>query len=206
MSIVVPLAVGALLAGCGGSSDGAARPASASPRATATTSTPTSAATSALVGRWERTNRCDELVAALAAAGLEPLTRHAWADQTSANGESSFRPGSPEPTLARPCAGAIPRLHSHFFTDTGGFGSLDWEGSPVEDGQYEIVAADRVRIGEVTFRFTIAGDRLRLRPLLTAEMRREALQHPDEFSDAGWAVSVAYPGSSWQRVPCEGWC
>jgi hypothetical protein len=42
--------------------------------------------------------------------------------------------------------------------------------------------------------------------LLTAEMRREALQHPDEFSDAGWAVSVAYPGSSWQRVPCEGWC
>jgi hypothetical protein len=97
-------------------------------------------------------------------------------------------------------------LHSHFFTDTGGFGSLDWEGSPVDDGQYEIVAADRVRIGEVTFRFTIAGDRLRLRPLLTAEMRREALQHPDEFSDAGWAVSVAYPGSSWQRVPCEGWC
>ena len=47
---------------------------------------------------------------------------------------------------------------------------------------------------------------LSLTPVLTKTMVRQALAHPQEFSDAGWAVSVAYAGHLWKRVPCEGWC
>ena len=37
-------------------------------------------------------------------------------------------------------------------------------------------------------------------------MVASALANPFEFTDAGWSVSVAYPGETWKRVDCSGWC
>src|SRR6266542_6283216 len=85
------------------------------------------------VGRWQRVVTCQELVSDLKKAGLGVLAPYAWQGQTSASGKSSFKPGSPKPTMSHPCTGAIARLHSHFFNQQGRFGSLDWEGGQVDD-------------------------------------------------------------------------
>ena len=105
------------------------------------------AARSPLVGRWERTTTCQELVADLNRAGLGPTVAQAWLGQTSQTGEGSFAPGSPKPTRSHPCGGAIPRAHSHFFTVSGRFGSLDWKGGQVDSGPYRIIGRDTVEIG-----------------------------------------------------------
>jgi hypothetical protein len=171
-----------------------------------------------LVGRWERVTTCTELVANLRKAGLAALAPYAWSSQTSATGKSSYAPGSPDPTQAHPCTGALDRTHSHFFGESGRFGSLDWLGDQVDDGTYRIldgqdrlrgraVRAETVSIGDVVFHYRIAGgDTLTLAPVLTGPILRAARAHPARFSRAGWAVSVAYQGYTWKRVPCDGWC
>ena len=163
-----------------------------------------------LAGRWQRTVTCQELVSALTKAGLAALAPYAWQGQTSSTGQGSFKPGSPKPTKARPCGGAIPRRHSHFFNRQGQFGSLDWLGGQVDDGPYKIVGNHTVSVGSnpgAKFRFRIlGGDKLMLTPVLTKAMVREAVAHPAKFSAAGWAVSVAYAGHTWKRVPCNRWC
>ena len=64
-----------------------------------------------------------------------------------------------------------------------------------------------MKIGGVTFHYRIVDDdTLFLTPELTDAMVSQALADPKEFSDAGWAVSVALAGHPWKRVPCEGWC
>jgi hypothetical protein len=159
---------------------------------------------SPLVGQWQRLTRCSELVADLKLAGLGATVAQAWVGQTSANGESSFKPGSPKPTRDRPCRGAIARVHSHFFTVSGDFGSLDWYGDQVDDGSYTITGRTTVTFGGVSFHYTIKnGDTLALRPLLTPAMIRKANTHPAAFTPAFWAVTVAYQGHTWKRVPCS---
>jgi hypothetical protein len=160
-------------------------------------------ARSPLVGQWQRVTTCRELVAELSRAGLGATVAQAWVGQTSSTGESSFKPGSPKPTRAHPCAGAIARIHSHFFTASGMFGSLDWHGGQVDDGSYRIVDSTTVKIGGVSFHFTIKnGNTLSLSPMLTMAMIRKAVAHPAQFSPAFWAVTVAYAGQTWKRVPC----
>jgi hypothetical protein len=41
----------------------------------------------------------------------------------------------------------VPREYSHFFTDEGRFGSLDWNAEQVDDPTYEIVDEDTFVIG-----------------------------------------------------------
>jgi hypothetical protein len=160
-------------------------------------------AQSPLIGQWQRVNTCKQLVAGLKRAGLGATVAQAWVGQTSSTGESSFKPGSPKPTRARPCTGAIARTHSHFFTPSGMFGSLDWHRGQVDDGLYRIVNPTTVKIGGVSFHFTIRnGNTLRLSPMLTSAMIRKAVAHPAGFTPAFWAVTVAYPGHTWKRVPC----
>jgi hypothetical protein len=140
-------------------------------------------------------------------SGLAPLAPYAWLGQTSSTGQGSFAAGSPKPTMANPCPGALKRKHSHFFNQAGQFGSLDWLGGQVDDDSYRIVNGSTLRIGHVTFHYRITnGDILSLSPVLSQSMIRQALAHPQKFSDAGWAVSVAFPGQTWKRVPCDGWC
>jgi hypothetical protein len=196
------LVVVGLSMGC--SSADTTEPSSAgSPTVTAPTGTPAGA----IVGRWERVVTCQELTSDLKKASLGPLMQYAWSGQTSSSGQTSFAAGSPKPTNAHPCTGALPRTHSHFFDQSGNFGSLDWLGGQVDDGRYDVAGNGTLRIGEVTFHYRVADrDTLFLTPVLTTSMVRQALADPKKFSDAGWAVSVAYPGQSWKRVPCDGWC
>jgi hypothetical protein len=202
------LAATTVIAGC--SSNSSTRPLSGGTSHSPVTS-PTGAAVTGLVGRWERVTSCQELVSELDKAGLGPLAPYAWSEQTSSTGLSSFASGSPKPTKAHPCTGALKREHSHFFSQPGQFGSLDWLGGKVDDGPYRIINDNTVYIGSppagATFHHRILhGDTLMLSPVLTKAMLRQALAHPQKFSAAFWAVSVAYAGSTWKRVPCQSWC
>jgi hypothetical protein len=200
-TLAVVLTLGILLTGCG-SHDSKASKSEASPSVTRSTKTPVSD----IVGRWARVVKCQELTQDLDAVGLGPLTAYAWLGQTSSNGQSSFASGSPQPTTTHPCTGALPRQHSHFFTSAGQFGSVDWLGGQVDDGQYAVTGDSTLKIGKVTFDYRVVHNTLRLAPVLTKAMVRKALARPKEFSDAGWAVSVAYPGQTWKRVACGQWC
>jgi hypothetical protein len=154
-----------------------------------------------LVGRWERVTTCQELVSALTKASL----RKTAPAMLAGNG---FVPGTPKQLAAKAdiCKGAVPRRHSHFFTGSGQFGSVDYNGRQVDDGMYRVLNARTVRINDGTFHFSIKGRELRLEPVISAAARRKALAQPLQFSAAGWQVSVAFPGHAWKRVPCAQWC
>ncbi len=157
---------------------------------------PSAAIDPGIVGTWERATTCEELVSALIDAGLEQWV----AEGVAGNG---FVPGVTSPDQiadpADPCAGAVPRTHSHFFTEGGLFGSLDWNGEQVDDGTYELVDGDTLVVSkefpDVTFRFTIDGETLSLEPVIPG-------CSPSCF-EAAWSVSVAYPGKTWLRVGDE---
>ena len=116
---------------------------------------------SPLVGEWKRVTKCQELVRLLEANGLgerapQAIEGNGWVDGTLEQ-------------LAKkddPCEGAVPREHSHFFTEFGAFGSLDWRGEQVDEGTYEIVDDRTFTIGDATFHFEIRGrhDQLRTGP------------------------------------------
>jgi len=69
-----------------------------------------------------------------------------------------------------------------------------------------IVDSNTIRIGDATFDYSTHGSTLAFTPIITDRQRREALRHPWDFSTAGWMVAVSYPGTTWNRVACQGWC
>ena len=155
----------------------------------------------ALVGRWEQTTTCQQIVSALQREGLRAIAPVILAG-------NGLVPGTPKQLAAKRaiCKGAVPRVHSHFFTRNGEFGSLDWNGRQVDDGPYRTLDGQKLRIGEGawqgTFRYRIVnGRRLFLDPVVTAAAKRYALAHPLQFSLAGWTVAVALEGDPWKRVP-----
>jgi hypothetical protein len=156
--------------------------------------------TASIVGRWQQSHTCDELVDALNALGLGALAPGVVGDY--------FPNQTPEELAAKPdiCSGAVPQLHSHFFTASGLFGSLDQFQNQVDDGTYVIMDSNTFVIGDATFDYSVRGDILALTPIITDKQRREALRHPFEFSTAGWMVAVSYPGIKWNQVACQGWC
>jgi hypothetical protein len=160
--------------------------------------------TPALVGRWERVNECPQLVAAFEEAGLAELAPAFLGD---------YFPDAKPQALAQKddlCEGADSFVHSHFFTDTGEFGSLTEDLEQVDDGTYEITDDGTFVISkefpDVTFHYEIDGDNLTMTPVLTEELTQEALTHPLDFTAAGWALTMSYPGEVWKRVDCSGWC
>jgi hypothetical protein len=202
VTVVLVVAVAAVCISCSSSED----PAPQANEPSETEAEPTSASpspTPALVGRWERVTTCEELVEALDQAGLGATA----AAMLAGNG---LVPGSPKQLAQKAdiCQGAVSREHSHFFTASGQFGSVDYNDEQVDDGPYEILDDDTVRIGETDFRFRITdgGQTLALEPVIEPSAKREALEQPLEFSGAGWSVAVAFPGHTWERVDCDGWC
>jgi hypothetical protein len=198
------VAVLAVTAGCGGSTESGDEPSAQSTAASEPTTSDTTSGAPPLVGRWERVNECPQLVKALNQAGLGAVAPSVAGD---------YFPDTSAKQLARKddvCEDAEAFVHSHFFTDSGMFGSLDENLNQVDDGMYEILDDGRFRIGNpdvgAVFRYEIDGDALSLSPVLTPAMKKQALADPLEFSQAGWAVAVSYPGSEWKRVDCEGWC
>jgi hypothetical protein len=143
---------------------------------------------------WRRTQSCDEMVAAFAAAGMLESQRE-WA-------LGGFYPSGGIPTSGALCAGAVgPLQHDHFFTRAGAFGSLDEHGGQVDDGDYTVVdgtlsfpsharefGADAILVG-----YGISGDTAAFRVLI-----------PEGCSDGcadgyAWALS-AFASGPWQRV------
>ena len=153
------------------------------------------------MGRWSHTNTCQELVRALTAAGL------AAAAPASVAGNGLVA-GSPAQLAHKKnlCSGATPVKHSHFFNASGDFGSIDQDGQQVDDGSYRLTDPHTLMIGHTTFRVVITKDTLRMTPVITKAAARAAMAHPGKFCDAAWSVAVAYPGETWHRVPCGGWC
>ena len=155
---------------------------------------------SPLVGRWQTVRTCQGLVDALRKKGLLQLAPAVVSD---------YFPNQQPTALAKKkkiCAGAKPQLHSHFFTVDGKFGSLDQHGKQVDDGTYQLLSTNTVKINDGTFRFRIQGQTLMLTPLLTTAEKQAALAKPLDFSPAGWMVAVSYPGHPWKRVACGAWC
>ncbi len=179
-----------LLAACGGA-DGDSGGASATSAAPATTA---AAAVSPLVGEWRRTHKCEEVLEILKKAGFNEqvaLTNIA---------EEGFLPGvSSADEIAdvkHPCKGAVPHLHSHFFTADGQFGSKDQNGQQVDDGTYKIID-DRTFVisggfPDVTFHYRITGDTIHFDPVVPS--------CAPSCDEATWSVMVAFPGKMWERV------
>jgi hypothetical protein len=147
---------------------------------------------SAIVGTWRRATTCSELVKALTSAGLKKFVL----ESVAGNG---FIPGVTNPDQianpASPCKGAVVRKHSHFFTKDKKFGSLDWKGEQVDDGTYRLLNNRTFVISKefpnVTFHFRIRGNTITFAPVIArgcATFR------------CAWAISMAYPSKSWQRV------
>ena len=191
--------VSAFAVGCGSDSESD----EGTPTVPATSSATTGDATTeapTLIGRWERVNECPQLVEAIEQAGLAEIAPGVVGD---------YFPNATPQELAQKddlCRGAEPFVHSHFFNENRGFGSLTEDLEPVDDGIYEITDDGTVVIGDVTFHYEIEGDGLMLTPVLTKEMKAEARAHPLEFTNAGWSLAVSYPGQVWKRVDCSGWC
>ena len=151
------------------------------------------AAVSPLVGEWRRVTTCEEFVTAQEEAGFGE-------DVLEGVAGNGFIPGVRTADQIAdpddPCEGAVPREHSHFFTEWGTFGSLDWNGEQVDDDIYEIVDDRTFVIGTTTFHFKMIGeDEIMFEPVV-----------PDDCSTkrclwaASWSVAVAYPGETWERV------
>lgn len=149
-------------------------------------SAPPSHEVSPLVGEWRRVNTCQDFVHAFTEAGFGDIIPEAVAG-------NGFVPGTAEQLAkkGRICEGARPRAHSHFFTESGLFGSLDWRREQVDDGVYEIVDDHTFAIGESTFHFEIRGDKITFDPVLKG---------CDPEFECGWMVAVSLPGSTWERV------
>ena len=104
----------------------------------------------------------------------------------------SGRPGANR--LEQPCKGAVPRVHSHFFTEEGEFGSRDWNGQDVDDGRYRI-EGDKLVISKEFRRdvpYRIEGDTITFDPL--------NIPAGCTTFRCGWSVAVAYPGNTWKRI------
>jgi hypothetical protein len=185
---VVILTLALLVSGCGSSGGESSGRGNSSEVPSPAPST--SAATPALVGEWQRLQKCSELEgvmekASLHKALLESVAGDGWIPGVTKVSEIK------DP--AHPCRGSVARKHSHFFTADGQFGSRDANGQQVDDGQYRLKGDDTVVIGGVTFHYMITGgDTLSLKPVTP----RCA---PSCF-EAGWSLAVAFPGYRWHRI------
>ena len=129
-----------LTSGCAGTdspeplSSAAPAPTSSSTRTTSGDQSPS--AGSPIVGEWQRITTCEERVEALNQAELGRFA----AEHAAGEG---WLPGVTSPEQIKnpdkPCAGAVPLKHGHFFTAEGMFGSRDAEGDQVDDGTYRSI-------------------------------------------------------------------
>lgn len=187
------------LAACSGSVAVSAEP-SGDSRVSEVSDAPTgTSSASSIVGRWMQVHTCDQLVRGLEDYGLRETAPAVVGDY--------FPDASAEELASREdlCSGAKPQRHFHFFDGAGMFGSLDQHEQQVDDGTYT-VDGDLLHVGDGTWRVEIDGNELSLEPVIPRSQLQQALARPLEWSTAGWVVAVAYPSTTWQRVPCRAWC
>ncbi len=98
----------------------------------------------------------------------------------------------------QPCLGAESQAHTHVFTDSGEFGSLDQNGEVADSGTYDlaspgVVVISNADVGSVTFEYVVADGSLMLVPRLPGCAPRGCFP-------AEWAVAVSYLGLPWKAV------
>ena len=144
-----------LLAGCTTATDTTEDSATVSPPSSdAEGGSPSASApliASDIIGYWHRAQTCAELLPAFEAAGL--AQSHAgWL-------QGNFYGGGEGPTTGDPCAGAQgPLEHSHWFTETGEFGSNDQAGQQVDFGDYRLADPDTLTFPSHSTEFGYGGD------------------------------------------------
>ena len=144
------------------------------------------------MGQWELDRTCEALVQALTTAGHPELTPVAVGELVEGNVDGRV-PADWDP--AHPCARALPpTAHSHTFWPGGKFNSYDENGNEVDDDTWAIVDNDTLTIGGLTFNYAITADGLRMEPVIPADCSGQCVD------GLAWMYSVAYPGSTWQRV------
>jgi hypothetical protein len=188
----VTVAAAMMLSGCGGGGAPTGPEAQTENSPPSVEISPTAVAPQPLVGEWQRLTTCTEGVRALKQAGFAEFAL----EFAAGNG---FVPGVSSPDQladpSHPCKGAVPRKHSHFFTEGGEFGSRDWNGEQVDDGAYEILDDRTFVIGDTTFHYKIQGDSIKFEPVIPSDCSTD-----DCRDSAAWSVAVAFPGKSWERV------
>jgi hypothetical protein len=171
---------------------------------TPTAPSPTETPASPLVGTWSRVTTCDESFQAFTRAGFEESVIEEHVLPGLADPSNGWLPGGQIADPTHPCEGAVPREHSHFWTEFGTFGSFDWKGNQVDEGTYEIIDDETLVMPygfeqgppiQVELRYQIRGDTLTLDPVIPSDC---STKHCLEA--ALWSVSVAYPGETWERV------
>jgi hypothetical protein len=168
------------------------------PTATSVTTapSPTETPVSPLVGEWEQVTTCDEFIQAFRQAGFEESVIEEHVLPGLAGPDNGWLPAGQLADPKHPCEGAQPREHSHFFTEFGTFGSLDYNGQQVDDGTYEIINNRTFQIGNTTFHYRIiGGDKIMFEPVIPDDCSTERC-----LEAALWSVSVAYAGEAWERV------
>ena len=156
------------------------------------TATAASTVSNPVVGTWTANTTCSAQYNALA---KYPGLRKYAKEMVVGNG---FIPGVQRVNQlkdpAHPCRGSVARKHSHFFTKTGSFGSLDWNGEDVDDGRYTLKGMNRITIHKefpsVTFTYAITGESIKFSPIIPRTC--------SSFRCA-WAISMAIPGTAWTR-------
>ena len=144
-----------MLSGCAGATGTTDQSATTSPPAsTAESGNPSTAGsviTSEIVGYWHRAQTCEELLATFEAAGLAE-SHTGWL-------QGNFYGGEEGPITGDLCAGAEgPLEHSHWFTETGEFGSHDQAGEVVDGGDYTLVDSDTLSFPSHSTEFGYVGD------------------------------------------------
>ena len=188
---LLPLLV-VMVAACGSPASSSVAPAAPATAAAAATGSPgtETAEPHPIVGEWHLDHTCEEIARILTERGMADAVLENIVGNGLIPGVTNVADLA-DP--AQPCAGAVPRDHAHFFTADGAFGSLDWNGQQVDDGTYEVIDEDTVRIAQTEFTYRVEGDSLYLdaeTPDCTAVVCDFAAQ---------WPVMVAMPGAAWQR-------
>jgi hypothetical protein len=187
-------AIALLLAatGCGGDEQATTGP---SPPAREDALSSEAAIASPVVGSWDRVMTCEERVAALQEAGLGQFAAEYVAGNQMVPGVSFDEPELIDPD--KPCEGAVPRKHGHFFTSDGSFGSTDHRGDQVDKGTFELRDDQTMVIANedasVAFNFRVENDELFLDPVMPNCVTNGCWE-------AQWAVAVASPGRPWSRA------
>ena len=146
-------AVVMVLSGCAGATGSTEDSATNAPASSdgASPSASTSAISSEIVGDWHRAQTCQELAPAFEAAGLA-VSHRGWL-------QGNFYGGAEGPSTGDVCAGAEgPLEHSHWFTETGEFGSHDQNGQDVDSGDYTLVDSDTLSFPSHSTEFGFAGE------------------------------------------------
>ena len=202
---ITALAIGVTACSAGSVASTPPSATSATPSAQApSTATPSVASVSpaatvpAIVGEWVGTHDCERIVTMLRNAKQESsLVDAVYGNELVPGmaGAAAFK----DP--ANPCAGAVPRQHSHYFTASGAFGSNDFRGQQVDDGSYQLDGTDVIVINDYRFRYRIEGDALSLDP---EPVDISACTTQECTFGATWVLMVAMPGTTWKRGTIPG--